>query len=603
MVRHALAGITVVVLLLGGCGIPDDSDVTVVGPGPSTGTSSGDGGLRSRITRDSTSDRNEFVNNYLSAAAGDYDTAVERVKQFMAPDARENFNPPAAPRVIRLTGDLVVEPGRDTVEIPYQLLGTLGKNGLMEPSVDADIDTYELQLEEVVGEGLYVRQAPPLLLLSDKALSSFYDERTIYFWNTERTGLVPDIRYLLSDVPIEQEPTIILYWLIGGPAQWLQDAVEPLPEGTKLESKVPAIRDDRLEIRLSAQAVPTEGADEAMERLRKQLQWSLRTRLPEFLELVVGHQEARTYSGEDFLPSNPAARLVSAPERYVIYDRTVRRLVEPARPSSDLVPGLAPEANKDVSLAALGTSDTHIFAALVTGTGKNERLRVGNAPLGSQAKLNEIPGLPTGLGNPVWAITPAEGAEGAFGLIIAGGRLWRFSAKGGPAQEVAWSSPSGAITAITVAPDGHRVALVVGGRLYRAVLNVSGNGMALTALEQIFSPFSLVTAVDFSSEGWLAVAGVLPVDQRISITYLSIDAALVDSVLDDMGKEEKVTYLTAYPANPITRLNKVGTVLYSTGPNAWEALSSPQQIPAKDLAGPTVEPRPDVVPQAPFYLN
>jgi hypothetical protein len=603
MVRRALAGVTVALMLAGGCGIPDDSDVTVVGPGPSAGTSPGGEGLRSRITRDSTSDRAEFVNNYLSAAAGDYDSAVDRVKQFMAPEARKGFNPPAAPRVIRVTGEVVVEPGRDTVEIPYQLLGTLGKNGLMELLKAPETGTYRLKLDEVVGEGLFVREAPSLLLLSDKALDSFYDERTIYFWNTERTGLVPDIRYLLSDVPKEQEPTIILNWLIGGPAQWLQDAVEPLPEDTKLESKVPAIRDDRLEIKLSAQAVPTEGADEAMERLRKQIQWSLRPRLPEFLDLVVGHQEARSYSGDDFLDSNPAARLASTPERYVIYDRTVRRLVESTRPTSDLVPGLAPEANKDVSLAALSTSESHLFAALVTGTGKNERLRVGNAPLGSQAKLTEIPGLPPGMGNPVWAITPAEGADGAFGLIVAGGRLWRFSAEGGPAQEVAWSSPSGAITAITVAPDGHRVALVVGGRLYRAVLNVSGNGMALTALEQIFSPYSVVTAVDFSSEGWLAVAGVLPVTQRISITYLTIDAALTAPVLENMGKEDRVTYLTTYPANPITRLNSVGTVLYSTGPNAWEALSSPRQILADQLAGPTGEPRPEVVPQAPFYLN
>ena len=94
-----------------------------------------------------------------------------------------------------------------------------------------------------------------------------------------------------------------------------------------------------------------------------------------------------------------------------------------------------------------------------------------------------------------------------------------------------------------------------------------------------------------------------PVDQLISITYLSIDAALTSPVLEDMGKEEKVTYLTTYPANPITRRNNVGTVLYSTGANAWEALSSPVQILAKELAGQTGEPRPDVVPQAPFYLN
>ena len=100
MGRRAMAGVTVAVLLLSGCGIPDNSDVTVVGPGPSTGTSSGGSGLRSRIARDATNDRTEFVNNYLSAAAGDYDSAVERVKQFMAPAARDGFNPPAAPRVI-----------------------------------------------------------------------------------------------------------------------------------------------------------------------------------------------------------------------------------------------------------------------------------------------------------------------------------------------------------------------------------------------------------------------------------------------------------------------------------------------------------------------
>jgi hypothetical protein len=604
MVRRVLACAAVAALLLAGCGIPDESDVTVVGPGPSTGTSAGEGGLRTRITRESTTDRLQFVANYLRAAAGEYDGALDRVKQFMATSARDSFNPPAAPRVIRLTDKPLVNSTEDRVEISYQLLGTLGKNGLLEPSPELVEDKYELVLGEVTGEGLYVLQAPPFLLLSDTAVTEYYGEHTIYFWNTDRTGLVPDVRYLLREVPVEQRPTIILNWLIGGPAPWIQDAVEPLPDGTKLENKVPAIDEDRLQIKLSAQAVPTEGAVEAMERLRMQLQWSLRSLLPEYLDLTVGHQQPRSYSGEDFVPSNPAYRLVPDPERYVIYDRTVRRLVEASHPTSDAVPGLAPEDNKDVSRAALSTSATHLFAALVTGSGKNERLRVGSAGIGGRVELKEIPGLTTGLGIPVWAITPDNDVTGAVGLIVASGRLWRFRAQGGPVQEVSAPGTSGQITAITVAPDGHRVALVVGGRLYRAVLNLSGDGLALTGLQQVFSPLTSVTAVDFSGEGWLTVAGTSRDDGRTSMLYTSIDGVLQDSVLQDMGNDV-VTYLTSYPANPLIKPNSDGSVLFSTsnGRNAFEALSSPVQIAAKDLAGPTGEPRPEVVPEAPFFLN
>ncbi|BEL09744.1 hypothetical protein Q0Z83_079350 [Actinoplanes sichuanensis] len=601
MVRRVLTCVVVAAVALTGCGIPDNSDVTVVGPGVSTGTTSREGGTRSRITRDQTSDRQTFALNYLRAAAGEYDGALDRVKQFMSTSARDNFNPPAAPRVIRLIDEPLLDSATDRVELSYQLLGTLGKNGLLEPSPEKVEGKYELVLGEVAGEGLYVLQAPPFLLLSDTALSEYYKERTIYFWNTDRTGLVPDVRYLLQDVPIEQEPTIILNWLIGGPAPWLQDAVEPLPDGTKLENKVPAIDNDRLQIRLSAQAVPTEGAVEAMERLRMQLQWSLRNLLPDYLDLTVGHQQPRSYSGEDFLTSNPSYRLVQEPERYVIYDRTIRRLVNSSRPTSDTVPGLAPDDNKDISRAALTTSGTHVFTALVTGSGKNERLRVGSAGTGGQVALKEIPGLPAGLGNPVWAITPDDDAAAAVGLIIAGGRLWRFRADGGPAQEVSTSGTAG-ITAITVAPDGHRVAMVVGGRLYRAVLNVSGDGLAFTGLQQVFTPLTSLTAVDFSGEGWLAVAGTRRDKNRTSIVYTSIDGALKSQVLPDIGNET-VTYLSAYPANPRHSLNSLGAVLYSTGKNAWEALSSGVQITAKDMAGPSGEPRPEVVPEAPFFLN
>lgn len=606
MYRRALAGAAVAALLLGGCGIPDESGVTELGPGPSTGTSIGDGSSRARVTRDSTSDRQQFVNNYLRAAAGDYEGALERVKQFMSASARAEFNAPLAPRVIRLTADPLVS--QDRVEISYELIGTLGKNGLLEPTAEPAEGKYELTLGEVTGDGLYVTSAPPFLLLSDDALDDFYDERTIYFWNTERTALVPDVRYLLNEVPVEQEPTIVLGWLIQGPATWLQDAVEPLPDGTKLQGNVPAIRNDQLEIWLSAQAVPPQDAEGALDRLRRQLQWSLRRLLPEYLDLKIGHQEARRYStGVDYLNSNPANRLVSTPERYVVYDRTIRRLdegplAEPDRGTLGVVPGITAEDNKDISRAALSTSGTHLYTAVVTGSGRSERLRTAGTPLGDPAALREITGLPTGIGYPVWAIVPDDDIQSAIGLVIAGGRLWRFRAQGGPAQQVSWPGEAGPISAITVAPDGHRVALVVGGRLYRAVLTISGDGLALTGLQQLRPPFSTVTAVDFSGEGWLTVGGVRSRSDRVAIMDVSIDGALQSPVLPDIGKDT-VSYVTSYPANPSSSRPNGGSVLYSTGNDAWEALSTYVQITAADLAGPVPQKGDGLVPGAPFFLN
>ena len=603
MVRRVLAGAAVAVLLLGGCGIADESGVTDLGPGPSSGTSSGNGSSRSQVTRTSTSDRVQFVNNYLRAAAGDYDGTLERVKQFMSPSAREKFNPPAALRVIRLTSSPLLDAGQERVSIDYEDVGTLGKNGVLEPPAkpSGTVQRYEFTLDEVTGEGLYVTSAPLMLLLSDTALADFYDERTIYFWNTEHTGLVPDVRHLLADVPIEQEPTIILSWLIAGPAQWLRDAVEVLPDGTKLEGKVPEISEDRLVITLSAQALPTKNTEEALDRLRRQVQWSLRRLLPEFLDLRIGHQETRSYSGTDFLTSNLAYRPVTvSPERYVVYNRAIRRLEDSDRPNADSVPGIAPEANKDISRAALSTSGTHLFAAVVTGSGRSERLRVGAAPLGAAAQLKEISGLPPGIGYPVWAITPAGRVEGGVGLVIADGELYRFQAQGGAAQLVQWQAVDGAISAITVAPDGHRVALVAGGRLYRGMLTVSGDRLTVTGIEELEPPLRTVTAVDFSGESWLTVSGVGNGD-RTAMLNMSIDGGLQSVWLPDMGKVS-VTYLTSYPANPAS--SSYGTsVLYSTGGDAWEAFTTSQQITVEQLAGPPEQRRDGVAPGAPLFLN
>ncbi|GLY01177.1 LpqB family beta-propeller domain-containing protein [Actinoplanes sp. NBRC 101535] len=605
--RHRkLAGAaTAVVLLLGGCGIPDETGVTDAGPGPSTGISSGDDDTVARVTRDETTDRTQFIDNYLQAAAGDYDTALDRVKDFMPADEAAEFTAPPTPRVIRLTEKPLVTPGQDRVVISYEMIGTLGKNGLLDPATEPTEGKYEITLGEVPGNGLYVLKAPAFLLLSDDALDSFYEERTIYFWNTEHTGLVPDVRYMLRSVPVEQEPTTVLGWLIDGPAAWLRDVAEPLPEGTATVGKVFQTDDDKLQINLTAQALPTENTDQALERLRKQLQWSLRPLLPESLDLKIGHEETRHYSGSDYLSSNVAYRLAPDPERFVVFGGQIRRLSESPN-AFDPVPAVGPDENKNVRLAALSSSTTHTFAALVTGAAQKETLKVGAALPGENATLRAVTGLPAeGLQHPVWATIPDATTEGGVGLIIAGGKLYSFRSEGGVAQQVVAAGGAGTISAISVAPDGHRVALVSGGRLYRAVLTPSGQGLALSTPQEIQPPLSGVTAVDFSGEGWLTVAGTREDNDRVAIKHVSIDGALEEPRLPDIGKDT-VNYLTAYPANPVT--TRTGrpvsdSISYTTADAAWDALSTSVKITAADLAGEAGEQPAGTVPTAPFFLN
>ncbi|MBG0563117.1 LpqB family beta-propeller domain-containing protein [Actinoplanes aureus] len=602
MTRHRLPAVTaVVVLLLGGCGIPDETGVTEVGSGPSTGVSSGDNDTPvPEATRGTTKDRTQFIANYLEAAAGDFDTASERVKGFMTQSLADRFKPAPQPRVIRLTDEPSVTVGQEKVELSYELIGTLGKNGVLEPAAEPLRSNYDITVAEVAGEpGLFIADAPNFLLLSDTALAEKYEERTIYFWNTERTALVPDVRYMPRNLPREQEPNTILNWLIGGPAPWLRNAVEVLPEGTAAEGKVPAIDGGRLQINLNAQAVPAKGAAEALDRLRRQLQWSLRRVLPQYLELKIGHEEAVEFTGPEYYSSNLANRLASRPERFVVYDGKIARVSESTN-DEEPIPAIPAEANKDVRTAALDTSTTHTYAAVVSGVGRSEALRVGAAPFGQPAELQVVSGLPAGRGHPVWAITPDGETEGAVGLIIANGRLYSFGARGGKAQPVPLPGGSGKISAVSVAPDGRRVALVVGGRLYRAVLTITGDGVALSDPEQLHPPLDNITAVAFSSESWLNVAGARR--GRVSIIQVSIDGARQGPRPLDIGNGV-VDYLTAYPTNPQSDEYQSAAVSFTIGTAAYDVLLNATQIGVNNLARPPAQPPAGKIPTAPFFLS
>ncbi|MFI5492811.1 LpqB family beta-propeller domain-containing protein [Actinoplanes sp. NPDC051859] len=600
------AVLAAVLAAAGGCGIPDNTEVKQIGTGPSIGFASDDDVPLPPRTRTDSLNQRDLVKNYLEAAVGDFNEAFKRVQEFLSPSAVTTFKPPNEIKVVHLVDTPLVEIATGDVDLEVRTIGKLMHNGSLITEPDASVTRYKLEVRTITGkDGLFVTKAPPVLLLSDEALGNFYERRTIYFWNREHTALVPDIRYLPKQLPKEQEPQQIIKWLIEGPPSWLSEIVEPLPEGTELIGNVPAVSNGKLQINLNPQSVVPPDDPDALDRLRRQLMWSLRANLSDnVLELRIGNQEPVDYGGNDYLSSNPSSQLASTPERFLIYNGQIhRRSLSPNAPQP--IPVIPPEANRNVKAAALAHDPLRRqYAALVTVEKDRQVLQVGAAAIDQRAKLHRV-SLPGGSpGQPVWAISSDDAQTGAIGLITVGGRLYSYSANGAAVRPVAWPGPQGWISAVAVAPDGRRVAMVVGGSLYLAALTADGNGPRISAYFRVQVPaLQAMSAVDWGTETSLLVAGTLTGQNRVAIVDTTIDGSS-GQAQPDIGTDA-VTYLAAYPVSPTSNKPSPDVVQYMANGSAYDALigPEPERIGVADLATPVADPPAAVAPISPFYLR
>jgi hypothetical protein len=453
--------------------------------------------------------------------------------------------------------------------------------------------------------GLFVTNAPQALMITDTALAEFYAPRAIYFWNINHTGLVPDVRYMSLSVPREQQPTAVLTWLVDGPADWLKPVVDTLPPGIKLIGVIPAVSNDTLQINLSSQALDTSKDPDALDLLQRQLRWSLRANMPLALDLLpgamelnVGHDK-QTYRGDGgYLDSNALYRRPVDPERFAVYEGQIRRLKR-SRNADDALPVTA-AANQKVQMASFGgasTSRTYVALVVKDASGRPE-LRVGSTATGKQATLRKI-SLAAPVGRPVWAVSPPVGtADGTVGLVTANGHLYSFAPDGAGVRQVGGLDN---VTAVAVAGDARRVALISGGRLYLAALSTE-DGVQISPPTLIRTDLVGLTAVDWGSEGTLVVSGRNPEDfNRVWVMDVSIDGASQSPRIPGLGSNI-LAYLTAYPASPSQSGNTGVPVAYESPGGAFDESGTERIIPA-DLAQPVTNPRVDAQVTAPFFLN
>ncbi|MFG2105302.1 LpqB family beta-propeller domain-containing protein [Micromonospora chersina] len=546
----------VLVALLGGvllpaglvaCGIPNETEVQVDGSAPAAEAGTLNGSPARPPTPGDSAEPVPFIENYLrAAAAGEREQAYARAKEFIGPEARgllpeKQQSSEIELTVVRLLEKPEVTPpvnqGTSDVTIKVQQVGLLRADGVLD-SPEASETEYKFQLRRADsgGPGLLLTNVPNVLLVSDTALREYYRSRTIYFWNSGRSRLVPDLRYLPSSVPAERRVTDVVKWLTGGPSKWLAQGVTGLPDGTRPINNATGA-DGHWEVNLTMPGAD----DKKLGLLATQLAWSL-PELSGQLDLKIQNQKRRTVDLEQERAEHAVYPTGDRPARFSVYDGAVRPLAIANEPRA-AVP-LEADVNKSVVAASLARADDQVLAALVVTAGdRRQRLKVGSGP-DPVAVLDSSKDTYGTLSRPTWLRSLDE--RHPAGLVAADGKLYRFDGAAGMSS-VPLAVP-GPVVAVAGSLDGHRIALVSGGALYVAAVNVDGGVVSVGQLRPLVTLLTNISAVDWVAENDLVLAGN-EADRRPAIHQITVDGAQETALKRDIGAA--VTQLAAYPGGAV----------------------------------------------------
>jgi hypothetical protein len=564
------AGLTAAVTMAG-CGVPGNSGPVVVGAAPKAGTES-EASTEQPPAPEGASSAADLVDRFLQAAAwgNDPDASDEaetRVRRFLTPAALPAWARGTEPGLTIVhpvwSGQSVGRTGKVTMSL--QPIGILNSQGTIDPvvaepqpvefTVQPSTDGQQLRIDgplpSLRANGSTVQL--PRMLLSDEHLDTWYEPRPIYFWSRSQREnvLVPDLRYLAKSVPLASRPFVILNWLRGGPSRWLLPVADPVP-GEIVSKDKPVLTPSTLTVNLSANAdgvLPI-----ALARYVAQLRWSLYV-YPNSanVQLQVEGQTRQVdgSSGNGYLAYNPAAASATdtEPEEYCVVDGRVRQIGS----DNPLPPVLAGSTNTDVLSAAMPRAKPSQAAALVKRHGASGpvQLFIGQYDKKLQApRYGNAVLIAARMSRPQWLASPSPRV-----FVVADGRLRQFVA--GQQQEPSVEAAPGPITAFAVAPDGHRIAMIVGDRVLVATLGFDDDGNRATVgpPQAVRTGLVASTGVGWGHEERLVVAGRDA--NGPALAEVTVDGALVK----------------AEPLSGLNQLNITAMAVYTQRPGVAERLS------------------------------
>ena len=136
------------------------------------------------------------------------------------------------------------------------------------------------------------------------------------------------------------------------------------------------------------------------------------------------------------------------------------------------------------------------------------------------------------------------------------------------------------MTAVAASPDGNRIAVIAGGRLYVVPIAGSGNQVLPKRARELTTTLTGLTAVGWTGENRVVFAGAQR-NQRAALIDITVDGGVESvRVVDASGP---VSMIASYPDNAVSDA-PYQPVMFEAAGLSWRAASPPQQIGRGEIA-------------------
>jgi len=499
----------------------------------------------------------QIVEGFLTASASF--AGQQRVaREYLTPEASRGWTQPGW-SAIKFAGDPrvitehVVAPAKEkqgsaTVTIGGNIQATLSSEGAYAVAAATTKGrTFTYNLVKDNGQWRISNLHDHPLLLTTTEFATDYQLRNLYFFAPANDSLVPDPVY----VPLQATQASLVHGLvedlINQPPDWLGNngaTRTAFPKGTTLTGAV-TVDGGTASVTLGGAA--TRASEAVKEQMSAQLYWTLNG-------AGQGQQQVQSIAlyigGQPFLPGGQGNAIQN--------HFTIAPLNNPSGgvfyylDSSGQLMQVAGPAGRPGKVASIGTGysglavspDGHYVAAL-----KN-----GNVYTGQVGASHLTYRVGDGFTSLSWDASDNLWAAGSTGLIIVSSAVKSSPPVGIESQGSPCRSDLNDVTAVRVAPDGVRIALVFGGQqqelAFGAIVASQPTAAQNPTLANIqLSPFSVcLPGSSFKSLSWYGAENVIALTQSATgdtLTEYPVNGSTATTSTTISG-QQSVTSVTAY---------------------------------------------------------